>query len=196
MTNIINFKLFSEAWLNRVKGGKGEKRDPAVSSNTTYDEPTHFIKNAQKIGEVRGLELHSSETAGGGMTHFTWSPEDKKIHHVLYAASSTPNEQGGVQLKYLSAHSRKTSHVRMGEVYKSLITNHDRTLVGTSHSPGAKKLWDRMMTDPDIDVKGIKNGKTVDIQGQMTHVPYGSDDKETGNMHLIARKAKKGEGTV
>jgi len=193
---IINFKLFHEAWLNRIKGGKGEKRDPAVSTNTEYDEPSHFIKNAQKIGDIRGLELHSSETAGGGMTHFTWNPSDKKIHHVLYAANSTKDDEGNIQLKYLSAHSRKTSHVRMGEVYKSLINDHNRTLVGTSHSEGAKKLWDKMMTDPDIDVKGIKNGRTVDLQNMKTHVPYGDPDKETGGMHLIARKVKKSEGQV
>jgi hypothetical protein len=196
MTNIINFKLFNEAWLNRIKGGKGQQRDPIVSTDKTFEEPTHFIKNAQKLGNVGNLELHSSETHGGGMTHFTWSPEDKKIHHILYAASSIKDETGNIQLKYLSAHGRKTSPVRMSHVYKALITDHDRTLVGTSHSPGAKKLWDRMKDDPDIDVKGIKNGRTVDIDANTkTHVMYGDKDKETGNMHLIARKVKKGEGT-
>lgn len=199
MADIINFKVFCEAWLNTIQQ---KSRDPAVTNNNTYDTPQHFMKNSYKIGNVGDMELHASETAGGGRTHFTWNPEDKKIHHLVYAASATEDKDGNKELKYLSLHGRKNSPVRMGSVFKSLVHDHDYSLVGTNNSPGAKKLWDKMIDDPEINVHGVtKSGKIKKIQtGDKHHVPYdvtSNEDKEIGSMHLIARKVKKkNEGKV
>ncbi len=194
MANLINFKIFCEAWANRIKGGKGEKRDPAVSTNKTYSSASGFIKNSEHIGNIENLELHSANTAGGGMTHFTYNPKDKKIHHILYAASSEKDDDG-ITLKYLSAHARKTSPVRMSQVYSSLIKDHGRTLVGTSHSVGAKKVWDRMLSDPEIQIHGhLQSGKKIKLNpGDQTHAPYDAktpEEKRIGNMTLVAQKAK------
>lgn len=193
MADIINFKVFCEAWLNTIQA---KSRDPAVTNNNTYTTPQHFMKNSYKIGNVGDMELHASETAGGGRTHFTWHPDDKKIHHLVYAASATEDKNGNKELKYLSLHGRKNSPVRMGSVFKSLVHDHDYSLVGTNNSPGAKKLWDKMIDDPEINVHGVtKGGKIRKIQtGDKHHVPYGAktdEDREIGGMHLIARKVKK-----
>lgn len=181
---MIGFLTFCEAWLNRIPE-KGSK-DKAVTSSTKYNSPTDYEKNAQKVGEVDGLHLHSSETAGGGVKHFTWSPKDNKIHHVVYAAQTTPIK-GGRRLQFLSAHRRTSSKVNMGQVYKKILQNGNE-MVGTSHSPGAKKLWDRMRQDPEINIHGEhQNGNRQELKpGDETHVPYGDKNKKLGSMKLVA----------
>jgi hypothetical protein len=175
---ILRFKTFCEAWENRIQG---EKRDP-----------THFMKNAKKLGKVGDLEIHSAETAGGGMTHFTWSPKDKMIHHVLHSVEAH-KDGDNVRLKFLSAHGRKTSPVRMHQVYKELITKHNRTMVGTSQSPGARKMWDRLRQDPELKLHGINpDGSKRELKpDERTHAPYGATDpeeKKIGRMHLELSK--------
>ena len=186
---MLTYKQFvSEALENRI----AEKRDPAVTKTDRYDSPTGFMKNAKKVGEVGGLEIHSSETPGGGMAHFTWSPKDKMIHHILYAAEAK-KDGDKTRLKFLSAHARKTSPVRMGDVYKSLVVDHNRELVGTSHSPGARKMWERLHRDPDLQIHGVHpNGDVKRLEpGDTMHVPYGAtspEDKKIARMHLVLSK--------
>jgi len=182
----MGFSTFCEAWLNRIPE-KGSK-DKAVTSSTKYNSPTDYEKNAQKIGEIDGLHLHSSETAGGGIKHFTWSPTDNKIHHVVYAAQTTPIK-GGRRLQFLSAHRRTSSKVNMGQVYKHILQNGNE-MVGTSHSLGAKKMWDRMR-DSGIHIHGEHpDGSTQEIKpGDRTHADYGDKSKEgmrVGRMKLVA----------
>jgi hypothetical protein len=191
---MLTYKTFCEAWINGI-GSKGinATKDKAVTSSTKYDSPTDYERNAKKVGEVGGLELHSSETAGGGIKHFTWHPKDKKIHHVVYAAQSTPI-QGGHRLQFLSAHRRSSSDVNMGQVYKKILQNGNQ-MVGTSHSPGAKKMWDRMRNDPDIHVHGEHpDGTKQELKhDDETHAAYGDKSKEgmrIGKMKLVAGARK------
>lgn len=185
-----DFKTFCEAWLNRV----APKRAPEVSSNKQFEEPQQFMKNANFLGKVGNLHLYSSDTSGGGMAHFTWSPTDKKIHHVLYAANST-SSGGSTTLQYLSAHGRKNSPVRMSDVYSSLVKDHDRVLVATSHSPGAAKMWDRFHNDEGLQVHGF-HADTKEIKplsrDDSKYVEYTNKDpqaKRLGNMRIVLSKA-------
>ena len=111
-------------------------------------------KNSEKLGEYKGLHIYVSKTSDEGMKHFTWSPHDKKIHHVLYAAQAS-NKNGKTRLQFLSAHSRKESPVRMNEIYKELIVNHGREMIGTSHSSGAVKMWNRLHADDELEMYGL-----------------------------------------
>jgi len=188
--NMLSYRQFvAEALENRI----AEKRDPAVTKTDKYDSPTSFMKNAQKVGEVGGLEIHSSSTPGGGMAHFTWSPKDRMVHHILYAAEAK-KDGDKTRLKFLSAHARKNSPVRMGQVYKSLVVDHNRELVGTSHSPGARKMWERLHQDPDLQIHGVhSNGEVQKLNpGDKMHVPYGEannpSEKKIARMHLILSK--------
>jgi hypothetical protein len=188
---MLSYSMFVEAWENRISR---ENPDKYVTSATKYDSPQHVMKNAKKIGDVGELELHSSETAGGGVTHFTYHPKTGQVHHVLYAAQKTQGKSGP-ELKFLSAHARKDSPVRMGQVYKSLIKDHGHTMVGTSHSPGAKKMWDRLRNDPELQLHGRhSDGTEKEIKpGEETHAPYGATDpnqKKLGKMNLVLKARK------
>lgn len=177
------FLHFREAWLNDIKQSSKEE---SVTSNKKYHEPTKFKANAKKIGNVGELELHSS-SRDNSETHFTWSPKDKMIHHVLHAAQTNGNE-----LKYLSAHARKNSPVKMHQVYSSLIKDHGKTMVGTGHSPGAVKMWNKLHDEEGIEIHGRHpDGSTIKLnKDSKKYSPRGStdpEDKKIGRMELVAK---------
>jgi len=184
-------EYLKEAWENRISR---DNPDPLVSGAKKFESPQHVMKNAQKIGNIGELELHSSATAGGGVTHFTYHPKTGQVHHVLYAAQRNETKDGP-ELKFLSAHARKNSSVRMSQVYKSLVKDHGHTMVGTSHSPGAKKMWDRLRSDPELSIHGRhSDGTETELKPEdRTHAAYGATDpaeKKIGKMNLVLRPRK------
>ena len=186
---MLTFRQFSEAWVT----DKPDVRSHEVSGSHKVEDPTKFRKGAEKIGEVGGLHVYASHNHGGGMTHFTWHPKDKKIHHVLTNTETSKEKDGSLRLKYLTAHGRKDSHVRMGDVYHHLVTKHNRVLVGTSHSKGAEKMWGRLRDRSDIHVHGEHpDGTHVELKpGDKTHAHTTTKDpeeKKTGRMTLVMRK--------
>ncbi len=188
---MLSFKSFlKEAW----QADKAEVRSPEVSGHSTVSEPHKFRKGAEKIGEVGGMHLYASHNPGGGMTHYTWNPHDKKIHHVLTNTETTKDHDGSTRLKYLTAHSRKDSPVKMTDVYHALVTKHNRTLVGTSHSGGAVKVWNRMRDNPDVKIHGEHpDGTKTEIKsGDKIHAHTTTKDpaeKKIGRMALVMKKA-------
>jgi hypothetical protein len=188
MKSFSQFTL--EAWTNEI--GK-ESKEISVTNNNKYNSPTDFKSNAKKVGQIGPLEIHSSENSQGGMTHFTWSPQDRKIHHVVHAVESSKTPEGDTQLKYLSAHKREGSPISMGQVYSHLVKNNNVQFVGTGHSPGAQKMWNRFHDDPELQVVGQHpSGETVNLNKGGTM--YASkkatdpDEKRVGRMSLILRK--------
>ena len=186
---MLTFKQFSEAWVT----DKPDVRSPEVSGSHKVDDPSKFRSGGHKIGEVGGMHVYASHNAGGGMTHYTWNPKDKKIHHVLTNTETTKEKGGALRLKYLTAHARKDSPVKMGDVYHHLVTKHNRVLVGTSHSRGAEKLWNRLRSREDIHVHGEhQDGSHVELKpGDKTHAhttTKDSEEKKTGRMMLVMRK--------
>ena len=187
MKSFRNFN--AEAWTNGI--GKSS-REASVTKNIKYNSPTDFKTNAQKIGQEGPLEIHSSDNGQGGVTHFTWSPEDKKIHHVIHAVEKTETPDGGTQLKYLTAQSRKNSPVHTNQVYSNIIKNNNTQFVGTGHSPDAQKMWSRFHDDPKLEVVGQHpNGEEVPLN---KNSPMYADKKTTdpdqqkiGRMGIVVR---------
>ena len=185
---MYTFKQFNEAWVT----DKPDIRSPEVSSHNKVN-PSEFRKGGTKIGEVGGMHVYASHNPGGGMTHYTWNPKDKQIHHVLTNTETSKEKDGSLRLKYLTAHARKNSPVKMSDVYHHLIHKHNRVLVGTSHSHGAVKLWNRMRNNPDIHVHGEHpDGTHIELDHNIkTHAhttTKDTDEKKTGRMMLVARK--------
>jgi len=185
----IMYEHIQEAWDNGI--GK-ESKERTVTDNTKYDPKTDF-KNATKVGEVGGLHIYSSSNGQGGLKHFTWSPKDRKIHHVVHAVEATKTPEGKTQLKYLSAHGREGSPVRMGHVYSHLVKHHGVEFVGTGHSEGARKMWSRFHDDPELEVVGRHpDGKEVPLKkdSEMYADKKTTDPnkRKIGRMSLILRK--------
>lgn len=186
---MIRFKYFVEAWTNSI--GK-ESREVSVSGSKKYTNPEVFKKGAEQLGSIGDLNIHKVE-ANGGMTVFTHHPKTGLIHHVIHSVQVSESEQGGPELKFLSAHGRQNSPVRTGDLYRHLMKEHNFTFVGTGHSPGAQKMWDRFHDDPEIEILGRHPDGTM--------VPLGKNDRKyadkktkdpaelkIGRMELIARK--------
>ena len=188
---MLSFKDFiNEAWTNEI--GKVSK-EKSVTDNTKYNSPTDFKKTASKLGHVGPLELHSSDNGQGGVTHFTWHPTDKKIHHVIHSVEKTEKKDGGSSLKYLSAHKRDKSPVSMGHVYSTLAKDHNTEFVGTGHSPGAQKMWSKFHDDPHLEVIGRHpSGEEVKIKkGDNVYASKKTKDsaeRKIGQMALVMRK--------
>lgn len=182
-------EFVNEAWLNGIEKSS---KEASVTSNTKYNDPKDFKSNSKKIGVVGGLELHSSES-GSGKSHFTWSPKDRKIHHVLHAAEATQKPDGTQRLKFLSAHSRGESNVKMSDVYHHLVKHGNTELVGTGHSPGAVKLWQKLHSHPDLEIHGEHPDGTSSVlkQNDKKYSEKNSTDpeeKKTGRMQLVLKK--------
>lgn len=166
---MISFKQFclNEVWLNRIEK---TSKEASVTNNEKYVNPQKFKKDSVKVGEVGELHLYKN-----GNNHFTWSPNDNMIHHVIHAVDSSQTPEGKTRLKFLSAHGRTSSPVRMGEVYSHMVKHHDYEFEATGHSPGAKKMWDRFRSDPELKVShkdGTEVGKDENV-----YAPQDEKDK-------------------
>jgi hypothetical protein len=183
------FKLF-ETWENRI--GKGSVED-TLSTNRTYDRPTDYKSGSKKIGNLDNLEIHHVEHPEGGSSHFTWNPEDKRIHHIINTVNTSKTPEGNTRHKFVTDQKRKGS-LPMGKLYTSLIKNHKAEFVGTSHSPGAKKMWDKFHDDHEIEVLGHhpSTGETkVLSRSDPKYAPANAkstEEKKIGSMNLIVRK--------
>lgn len=183
-------QFIAEVWTNDI--GKSSK-EKSVTDNTRYNSPTDFKKNSKKIGTIGPLEIHSAE-GGGGETNFTWHPKDKLIHHVVHAAEKSTTPDNTSRLKYLSAHGREDSPVRMGHVYSALAKEHGKEFVATGHSPGAQKMWDRFHDDPDLHIQAHHpdTGETSDVKrGDNVYASKKATDpaeKKIGKMNLILKR--------
>jgi hypothetical protein len=183
-------RFIKEAWDNGIGP---DSREKTVTDNTRYGSPSDYKKGSIKVGSVGPLELHSVDNGQGGVTHFTWHPKDKKIHHVIHSVEKTKTSSGGTQLKYLSAHGRKKSPIRMGQVYSTLAKDHNTEFVGTGHSTGAQKMWSRFHDDPDLEVVGRHpSGQEVPLTkdspmyaSKKTKNPA---ERKIGQMSLVLRK--------
>jgi hypothetical protein len=179
-----------EAWYNEIP--KEGSREKTVTGKTKYDPKTDF-KNATKVGEVNGLHIYSSSNGQGGLKHFTWSPSDRMIHHVIHAVEATDTDDGKTQLKYLSAHGRKTSPVRMGKVYSHLVKNNNIEFVGTGHSEGAQKMWSHFHDDPQLEIVG-KHPDGTEVPLNKNSQMYANkktkdqNERKIGRMSLVLRK--------
>lgn len=186
---MLDYKEYlAEVSLNAIGRESAEK---TVTGNTKYNSATEFKKNAKPLGKVGPLEVYSSENSGGGISHFTYHPQEKTIHHVVHAVEKTETKDGKTRLKYLSAHGRKKSPVRMGQIYSHLVQNHDREFVATGHSVGAKKMWDKFHDDKGLKMKWADSGETVK-SGERIHGDIKSknpEERALARRHVILTKA-------
>lgn len=182
---MLKFGQFTEmAWANRIEKSS---KEVSVTNNNTYKSAKDFKSGSKHIGHVGKMELHSYENAGG-KTHFTFNPDDHKIHHVVHASQAA-----GKQLKFLSAHAREGSPVKMHQVYASIIKDHGHEMVGTSHSVGAQKLWGKLESHHGIEIHGHdpKTGITRKLKpGEARYAPMSDKTSSVGKMHLIAKASK------
>lgn len=172
----------NEVWASEIDKSSKER---TVVDKVKYNQPTDFKKNAKKVGEVKGLHLYRSDNS-----HFTWSPEDRMIHHVVHAADASSPREGVTRLKFLSAHSRTSSPVRMGEVYSHMVKNHNYEFVATGHSPGARKMWDRFRNDSGLKLNYEDDGSEVKKTDNIyaSHKTKDPEEKKIGRRAVVLSK--------
>jgi len=156
-----------------------------------YHSGEDFAKGSTHIGNIGGLEIHSKENPGGGMTHFTRDPKTGLLHHVLTNVETSTAENGRKRLKFLTMHKREGSPVSGHALYHHLVTNHNVDLVATSHSKGAAKSWNKLAKYHGISIHGEHSDGSKsaihpdDVGTEKTHAPSYSKSP-VRKMHLIA----------
>lgn len=89
----------------------------------------------------------------------------------------------GTTFNIQSLAGRTGSSLKAHDLYHHLITKHDHILVGTTHSIGGQKVWQKLAKKPGVGIHGWLNGKPVNLDphdSEQTHVPdeeFYSDDK-------------------
>lgn len=183
-------QFLSEAWKNGIET---TSKEVSVTSDNKYNHPKDFKRDSIKVGNIGPLEIHSDKT-NSGLTHFTWSPSDRKIHHVVHAAQAEKQSNGNTRLKFLSAHGRKESPVRMGDVYRHLVKHHNIEFEGTGHSEGAQKMWKKFHDDPELQIHGYDSttGEHKLLSKNDKHYAERNskdpEEKKIGRMSLILSK--------
>lgn len=119
------------------------------------------------LGKFRGHYVRKTKE-GGYTSYHLQDPQTGKITH-----SVNGNEKKGV-LKIGGASSTGKSPIKMHDFYHHLIKKHLKGLVGTDHSEGAKKVWQKLSSKDGVSIHGWHKGKAVNLdpkdEGE-THAP-------------------------
>ena len=152
------------------------------------------------LGKFKGHYVRRTTYGEGDAAYHLQDPKTKKITH-----SVNGTEKNGV-LKVGGASTTGESPVKMHDFYHHLLKKHVKALVGTSHSEGAKKVWQNLAKKPGVSLHGWHKGKPVNLdpsdEGE-THAPKKSDDvygrdkrepeeKRVAATDLVASYHKKG----
>jgi hypothetical protein len=191
-------KSLFEAEENNVKNTKEWRRALGDAGKDARDVRADAKNNYGKekfLGKFKGHYVrktsHDKEVA-----YHLQNPKTKKITH-----SVNGYEKKGV-LDIHGAGSTGKSSVKMHDFYHHLIKKHVKALVGTSHSPGAKKVWQRLAKKQGVSLHGHHKGKAVNLDPQdemETHAPRQTypdnrepEEKTVAATKLVASYHKKG----
>lgn len=162
-----------------------------------YDTKMNYGKE-HYLGKFKGHYVRRTSHGGGAVAYHLQDPETKEITH-----SVNGEEKKGV-LKVGGASSTGKSPVKMHDFYHHLLKKHIKALVGTNHSEGAKKVWQKLGSKPGISLHGWHKNKPVNLDHKdemETHGPrarYNERDrrdpseKEAAATKLVASYHKRG----
>lgn len=163
-------------WLSDA--GK-DARDVRSAAKNNYGKDKY-------LGKFRGQYVRRTSFGQGDAAYHLQDPKTKKITH-----SVNGSERNGV-LTVGGASSTGDSDIKMHDFYHHLIKKHLKALVGTDHSPGAKKVWQKLAKKRNVSMHGWVDGKPVNLDPQdedETHAPRKPDgyDERTPEEKKIAK---------
>jgi len=149
------------------------------------------------LGTFKGYRVRKTSFGQGDAAYHLEDPKTGDITH-----SVNGSERRGV-LTVGGASSTGNSKIKMHDFYHHLIRKHIKALVGTSHSEGAKKVWQKLAKKPGVSLHGWHKGKAVNLDPQdegETHAPAARypidrrepEEKEVAATKLVASYHKKG----
>lgn len=197
-TGACMFVRYGDGALFEAHENELTKRDKSWLSDAGKDarDVRYDVRNDhgkdKYLGKFKGHYVRKTSYGQGDAAYHLQDPKTKKITH-----SVNGSEKNGV-LKVGGASSTGASPVKMHDFYHHLIKNHLKAVVGSDHSEGAKKVWQRLAKKPGVSMHGWHKDKAVNLDPQNeteTHGNIYSDDKEERDVaatKLVASYHKKG----
>lgn len=187
-----------------VRYGEGSLFEAAENSITT-DQRGALSDSGKKGRDVRretkinyGKESYLGRFQGHnvrktkfGKDDAAYHLEDPKTGDITHSVNGT--EKNGV-LTVGGASSTGNSKIKMHDFYHHLIKKHIKALVGSDHSEGAKKVWQKLSSKPGVSMYGWHKGKAVNLDPKdesETHAPragYPKDTREPEEKTVAATK--------
>jgi hypothetical protein len=195
----IDYKKFmTEVWLNKVGTGKGDKAEVYLHhDNKEWNPEEHSSEDdperEQHISTMKsGHKIYLHEKKYGPYTVRTYHAYDPKTKKTTLSAMGDFNKKSG-HLHKIELASSPENTLKAHKFYHHLITHHNISIQDDSSSPGNKKVWERLAKMPGVNIHGWSKGKPVNVvphedNEDETHEVKGGENKEIGNMHMIAHK--------
>lgn len=187
-----------------VRYGEGNLFE-AVENSITKDSRSALSDAGKKGRDVRretkinyGKESYLGRFQGHnvrktkfGKDDAAYHLEDPKTGDITHSVNGT--EKNGV-LTVGGASSTGNSKIKMHDFYHHLIKKHIKALVGSDHSEGAKKVWQKLSSKRGVSMHGSHKGKAVNLDPKdesETHAPragYPKDTREPEEKTVAATK--------
>lgn len=199
-------KTFLEAWINPnikktakfglagkvispEKLGKSLKVDDYYSERST---PT-VHSTISKIGTLKGLDVYRSDPSvpihKNNESKNSFILHDPRTNQVHIHVKGDFNDAKGFHVQTLGA---TNSPVKAQDFYHHLLKKgHVSSLVGTEHSEGGQKVWQRLSKKNNISVHGWddEDEKPVNVNPRdpdQTHADIKDYSDDVGHMALVA----------
>ena len=166
------------------KAGRiGGARDEVVGKKI---EPWILHGHYKKIGKSGSHELHAGEPEYGWHHIAAVNPETKRVDVSLW---------GRKRGKTFHVHTVAATGEgpKAHDFYRHVLkTGHVNALVGSEHSPGGQKVWQRLAKHRDVEVHGWHRGKAVNLDPsdpEQTHATKHErepEEREVARTKLVA----------
>lgn len=139
-----------------------EKQDKlGTMAGDTYDRNNLEHYGFKKVSTLSGHHVYHSATEGsydGKLRHHYLLHDPKTdMVHLHVTAHETQNRNTGKNTGMLEIHElggSGHSPVKAHDFYHHLLKNHVKGLIGTEHSEGGQKVWNRLAKKPSVSVHG------------------------------------------
>jgi hypothetical protein len=154
----------------------------AGKTKTPHQLSAHFIsqyypiKNKlEHVSTVAGMHIYKHETSPReGYSSIDYLAHDPKTNKVHFHMTGVQNKKNIVHVETLAGSGK--APIKASDFYHHLLKHHVTALVGSTHSEGGQKTWQRLANKKTVSVHGWLNNKPVNLDPKNpdeTHASYG-----------------------
>lgn len=172
-------KLF-EAHENKIRKSEKWLAPAGKNARQLRKDVVNNYGKVVELGKFKGKNVFKTSYGRSDAAYHLEDPETNKISH-----SVNGTQRNGV-LTVGGAASTGKSDIKMHDFYHYLIKNHVKALVGTNHSPGAKKVWQRLAKKRGVDLHGWHKNKEVNLDSQDEMETHGNSNSSDPSERQVA----------
>jgi len=177
----------------------GMRKHPDVSAQEYQDRNSYDYHDptTRKISTLKGLDVYHSVLKGKPNRYGVYAPDshhyylhDPKTNIIHIHVKGHKDNNKVLQVDTLASSGQ--SPVKAQDFYHHLLKNHVKALVGSSHTIGGQKVWNRLANKKTVSIHGWLNGKPVPMDARNpdeTHSDWNEQRKheDDAGKHYIAK---------